>query len=108
MITIFKNILNILQLDGEEPLAVLMDGDKNGKVTDTVTAVLAGIIQAEETRGHLLKEEEARMLDLERFKEKVRTSRFVVVVEDSMPGSGIVIRLDYHRLISPSDYFSLI
>ena len=107
MITIFKNILNIIQLDAEEPLVVLEDGARTGKVTDTVSAVLAGIIQAEESRGHLLKDEEARLLDLETFKERVRTSRFVVVVEDSMPGSGIVIRLDY-PLICPSDYFSFI
>ena len=107
MITIFKNILNIIQLDAEEPLVVLEDGARSGKVTDTVSAVLAGIIQAEESRGHLLKDEEARLLDLDTFKERVRTSRFVVVVEDSMPGSGIVIRLDY-PLICSADYFSFI
>ena len=94
MITIFKNIIQIIELDREAPLAVLQDGDKSGKVTDTVSAVLAGILQAEETRGHMLKHQEARLLDLEQFQEKVRNSRFVVVVEDSIPGSGIVIRLD--------------
>ena len=92
MITIFKNIINIIQLAREEPLAVLEDGDQTGKVTDTVSAVLAGILQAEETRGHMLKHQEARLLHLEEFKEKVKKSKFVVVVEDSMPGSGIVIR----------------
>ena len=92
MITIFKNIVEIIQLDREAPLAVLEDGDKTGKVTDTVSAVLAGILQAEERRGHMLKHQEARLLQLDQFKEKVRKSKFVVVVEDSMPGSGIVIR----------------
>ena len=92
MITIFKNIIQIIQLDREAPLAVLEDGDKGGKVTDTVSAVLAGILQAEETRGHMLKHQEAMLLQLDQFKEKVRKSKFVVVIEDSMPGSGIVIR----------------
>ena len=75
-----------------EPLTVLEDGDQTGKVTDTVSAVLAGILLTSETRGHMLKHQEAKLLNLDQFKEKVRMSKFVVVVEDSMPGSGIVIR----------------
>ena len=83
MITIFKNIINIIELDREEPLTVLEEADKAGKVTDTVSAVLAGILQAEETRGHtMLKHQEARLLDLDQFKEKVKKCKFVVVIED--------------------------
>ena len=48
------------------------------------------VSRIQEERIHFQSEK----LDLEQFQEKVRNSRFVVVVEDSMPGSGIVIRLD--------------
>ena len=91
MITLFKDVMKLLQLSLTDPLVVLEE--KAGEVTDTVSAVLANIILEEEARGHMLKNKEAALLDLEEFKERVRRSRFVVVVEDSTPGTGIIVRL---------------
>ena len=90
MMSLFKEVMKLLQLSQDDPLAVLEE--KEGKVTDTVSHVLAEIILEEETRGHMLKNKEAKLLDLGQFKDRVRGSRFVVVVEESTPGSGIVIR----------------
>ena len=90
MVDLFKELMDLLELSRTDPLAVLEE--EPGKVTDTVTNVLGGIMQAEETRGHMLKYKEAKLLGLEEFKERVKKSKFVVVVEDSEPGSGVVIR----------------
>ena len=91
MITLFKDVMKLLQLSLTDPLVVLEE--KAGEVTDTVSAVLANIILEEEDRGHMLKNKEAALLGLEEFKARVRRSRFVVVVEDSTPGTGIILRL---------------
>ena len=91
MMSLFKEVMKLLQLSQDDPLAVLQE--KEGKVTDTVSHVLAEIILEEEARGHMLKNKEAALLGLEEFKARVRRSRFVVVVEDSTPGTGIILRL---------------
>ena len=73
MVSLFKDVMQLLRLSERDPLAVLEE--KTGKVTDTVRAVLGGIIQAEEARGHSLKYREAKLLALDEFKERVSNSK---------------------------------